>query len=201
MPPPYERYLIVSTFTFPQILDPCCSIQRKFIGVHISPLHHSLFHFSGSQPIWFSHGSISGKEKKTNQKKKKKNKQKRRKCPEMAFRPSHWDCSIRICYSHQSHCGIRFFKRKMWSYCWWSEVNLLNSRGNWLLILIQVVQIIETEFPISNLQKTFTTEFENIREIILITALIRLRPSEDCWVIVSTSSWRSFNNIHFTIGK
>ena len=139
--------------------------------------------------------------KKNQPKKKKKNKQKRRKCPEMAFRPSHWDCSIRICCSHQSHCGIRFFKRKIWSFCWWSEVNLLNSSGNWLLILIQVIQIIETEFPIYNLQKTFTTEFENIREIILITALIHLRPSEDCWVIVSTSSWRSFNNIHFTIGK
>ena len=91
--------------------------------------------------------------KKKPTKKKKKNKQKRRKCPEMAFRPSHWDCSIRICCSHQSHCGIRFFKRKIWSFCWWSEVNLLNSSGNWLLILIQVIQIIETEFPISNLQK------------------------------------------------
>ena len=59
-------------------------------------------------------------------------------------------------------------------------MNLLNSNGNWLLILIQVIQIIEIEFPISNLQKTLTTKFENIMEIILITALIRLRPSEDC---------------------
>ena len=59
-------------------------------------------------------------------------------------------------------------------------MNLLNSSGNWLLILIQVIQTIVTEFTIFNLQITLTTEFENIIEIILITALIRLRPSEDC---------------------
>ena len=59
-------------------------------------------------------------------------------------------------------------------------MNLLNSSGNWLLILIQVIQTIVTEFTIFNLQITLTTEFENIIEFILITAFIRLRPSEDC---------------------
>ena len=82
MPPPYERYLIVSAFTSPQVLDPCCSIQSKFTEVHTSPFHHSLFNFSGSQPIWFVHRSIynlesflllSDKEK-NNQPKKNTNK-------------------------------------------------------------------------------------------------------------------------------
>ena len=59
-------------------------------------------------------------------------------------------------------------------------MNLLNSRGNWLLISIQVIQTIVTEFTTFNLQKAFTTEFENISAIILITAVIRIRLSEDC---------------------
>ena len=89
--------------------------------------------FSSSQPIWFSDQGlftiwtafcsyqVKKKQNKTTKQKKQTNKQKRRKCPEMAFRPSQWDCSI--------------------------------------------------------------------------------GPSEDCWIIASTSSWRSFNNIHFTFGK
>ena len=115
MPPPYERYLIVSAFTSPQVLDPCCSIQSKFTEVHTSPFHHSLFNFSGSQQIWFVHRSIYNLEsflflsdKEKNNQPKKKYKQKRRKCPEMAFRPSH--CSIRVCCSHQSHYGFRISK-------------------------------------------------------------------------------------------
>ena len=59
-------------------------------------------------------------------------------------------------------------------------MNLLTSGGNWLLILIQVIQIIVTEFTVFNLKKAFTTEFENISAIMLITAVIRIRPSEDC---------------------
>ena len=59
-------------------------------------------------------------------------------------------------------------------------MNLLNSRGNWLLISIQVIQTIVTEFTTFNLQKAFTTEFENILAIILTTAVIRIRLSEDC---------------------
>ena len=59
-------------------------------------------------------------------------------------------------------------------------MNLLNSRGNWLLISIQVIQTIVTEFTTFNLQKAFATEFENILAIILITAVIRIRLSEDC---------------------
>ena len=42
------------------------------------------------------------------------------------------------------------------------EGNLLNCSGNWLLILLQVIQAIEAEFTIFNLQNTFTTEFESI---------------------------------------
>ena len=57
-------------------------------------------------------------------------------------------------------------------------MNLLNSRGNWLLISIQVIQTIVTEFTTFNLQKAFTTEFENILAIILITTVIRIRLSE-----------------------
>ena len=106
----------------------------------------------------------------------------------MAFRPSQWDCSIGVCCSHQSHHGIWFFKRLIWSFYWWSEMNLLNSRGNWLLISIQVIQTIVTEFTTFNLQKAFTTEFENILAIILITTVIRIRLSEDCWIITSTAS-------------
>ena len=40
--------------------------------------------------------------------------------------------------------GITLFKRKRW----WNLMNLLNSSGNWLLILIQVIQTIVAEFTI-----------------------------------------------------
>ena len=62
--------------------------------------------FSSSQPIWFSDQGlftiwtafcsyqVKKKQNKTTKQKKQTNKQKRRKCPEMAFRPSQWDCSI-----------------------------------------------------------------------------------------------------------
>ena len=37
-------------------------------------------------------------------------------------------------------------------------MNLINSSGNWLLILTLVIQAIETEFTTFNLQNTFITE-------------------------------------------
>ena len=78
--------------------------------------------FSGSQLIWFIHGSInnlksflflSGKEK------KQSNEIKWRKWPEMPFRPSQRDCSITVCCSFGSHFGIALHFVQVQIYCCW----------------------------------------------------------------------------------
>lgn len=54
-------------------------------------------------------------------------------------------------------------------------MNLLNSGGNCLFIVVQVIQTIVTEFSIFNLQNIFTTEFESILASILKMQLCNAR--------------------------
>ena len=54
-------------------------------------------------------------------------------------------------------------------------MNLLNSSGNWLLILIQVIQTIVAEFTISKLQQNLKALVQNYTKTI-----IHSRLSEDC---------------------
>ena len=70
--------------------------------------------------------------------------------------------------------GITLFKRKRW----WNLMNLLNSSGNWLLILIQVIQTIVAELTIFKLQQNLKALEQNYTKTI-----IHSRLSEDCWIM------------------
>ena len=70
--------------------------------------------------------------------------------------------------------GITLLKRKRW----WNLMNLLNSSGNWLLILIQVIQTIVAELTIFKLQQNLKALEQNYTKTI-----IHSRLSEDCWIM------------------
>ena len=70
--------------------------------------------------------------------------------------------------------GITLLKRKGW----WNLMNLLNSSGNWLLILIQVIQTIVAELTIFKLQQNLKALEQNYTKTI-----IHSRLSEDCWIM------------------
>ena len=57
-------------------------------------------------------------------------------------------------------------------------MNLLNSSGNWLLILIQVIQTIVAELTIFKLQQNLKALEQNYTKTI-----IHSRLSEDCWIM------------------
>ena len=42
--------------------------------------------------------------------------------------------------------GVILFKRKTWSFCWFNQMTLLNSSGNWLFIFIQAIETNETKW-------------------------------------------------------
>ena len=70
----------------------------------------------------------------------------------------------------------------------------MNLHKKWVLIPLQVIQIIVTEFTIFNSQNIFNRIRKHFSSYTYATICLRL--SEDIRMIPLTLSWGIFNNIH-----
>ena len=93
--------------------------------------------------------------------------------------------------------GVTLFKRKIWCFFLLNEINLFNSCGNWLLILLWVIKAIV--FNGSNIKPNSQHNSNASEQLYQNNYCHSL--SENWWIIPSTSSQGLFNNFYSARGK